>query len=81
MKCCHLKRKKNANITAVAIVVFAKTYLYVIINIFPSPMMRPTTAQAAMMLFRQIPFPAEAPTACKASIVVSETPMDSAAIC
>jgi hypothetical protein len=76
-----LNRKKNASITQVAIVVRANTYLlYVCIKTVPSPMLSPTTAQAAIILLRQIPFPAEAPTACNASMVVSDTPMDSAAM-
>ena len=41
---------------------------------------RATTVQAAIILLRQIPLPAEAPTAWRANILVTEEPMDSAAI-
>jgi hypothetical protein len=53
----------------VAIVVSAKTILHVRKRVFPSQpaAVKPTTAPAAMLLFRQIPFPADPPTACRAN--------------
>ena len=47
---------------------------------WPSPIYTSTTAQAAMILFRQIPFPAEAPESRRVSIAVMLVPVWSAVI-
>ena len=71
---------KKANIIIVAIVVFENTNLHVFAKISPSPTTNPVIVHADMILLRQIPLPAEAPTTWRASILVLLTPIDWAAI-
>lgn len=65
----------------VDIVEIPKMNLYVSFKIALSPTSNPTTAgaHAAIMLFKQIPLPAEPPMACRANKEVFDTPIDCAA--